>query len=71
MLCLFCCTGVPCMNMDVKHMLQNLNLLLLCSGPFQPVWKKIQHKDSFAHWNPACLENGNDPLQWIDIQVSG
>ena len=42
---------------------------LLCTGPVQPVWEKIQHKNSFSHWDPACLENGNDPLQRIDIQV--
>ena len=65
----FLCLFNSCMDVDVKHMLQNLNILL-CSGPFQPVWEKIQHKNCFAYWDPACFENGNDPLQWINIQVS-
>ena len=31
--------------------------------------QKIQHENSFSHWNPAGLENGNDPLKRVDIQV--
>ena len=40
------------------------------SGPVQPVWEKVQYENSFAHWDPACAQNGDDPLQWVDIQVA-
>ena len=40
------------------------------SGPVQPVWEKVQYENSFAHRDPACAEDGDDPLQWVDIQVA-
>ena len=49
---------------------QNVTLFnLLFSGPVQPVRQKIQHENCFSHWDSAGLEDGNDSLQWIDIQV--
>ena len=40
------------------------------SGPVQPVWEKVQYENSFAHRDPARAEDGDDPLQWVDIQVA-
>ena len=39
------------------------------SGLVQPVWEKVQYENSFAHRDPACAQDGDDPLQRVDIQV--
>ena len=40
------------------------------SGPVQPVREKVQHENSFAHRDPAGAQDGDDPLQRVDIQVA-